>query len=94
MEENPVIEYVHYVRIVEFQAWNNVKGGEQRPFLITFSVEYDASDEMAVRSEYHNVCKYAAISSCDTHTVKALDEQGNVWHGCEATFQHGHDNAE
>ena len=32
MESNEptVIEYVHYVRIVEFQAWNNVKGGDHR----------------------------------------------------------------
>lgn len=29
MEEPTVIEYIHYVRIVEFQAWNNVKGGER-----------------------------------------------------------------
>ena len=90
MEENPVIEYVHYVRIVEFQSWNNVRGGTQRPFLITYSAEYDASDEMNVMSKFHEKCMYAAISVCDTHTVKALDEEGNVWHGCEATFQHGH----
>lgn len=91
MEEPTVIEYVHHVRIVEFQAWNNVKGGEQRPFLITYSNPYDASDEMNVMSKFHEKCMYAAISSCDTHTVKVLDEFGNVWMNCQETFQHGHD---
>ena len=87
--EEPIVEYVHYVRIVEFQAWNNVRGETQRPFLIAYSPEYDASDEMNVKSKFHEKCMYAAISSCDMHTVKALDEQGNVWRGCEAVFVHG-----
>ena len=90
MEEHTAIEYVHYVRIVEFQAWNNVRGETRRPFLITYSEECDALDEMNVMSKFHEKCMYAAISGCDTHTVKALDEQGNVWRGLEATFWHGH----
>ena len=91
MPEQVEVEYIHYVRIVEFQAWNNIKGGEQRPYLIAFSDPYNASEEMTIESKFHEKCMYAAISSCDTHTVKALDESGNVWHRCEATFQHGHD---
>lgn len=90
MEESTV-EYVHYVRIVEFQAWNNIKGEEPKHFLIEQSAPYDASDEMNVKSKFHEKCMYAAISSCDTHTVKVLDEHGDVWMGCDVTFQHGHE---
>lgn len=86
------ITYIHHVRIVEFQAWNNPSTGEIHPFLILFSDPYTTDNEMNIESKFHEKCMYAAISVCDTHTVKALDESGNVWHGCEATFQHGHEN--
>lgn len=82
MEENP-IEYVHYVRIVEFQSWNNVKGEEQRPFLIAVSDPYDASDEEHIVPKFYEKCMYAALGTCDEVVVRVIDEEGNVWHWLE-----------
>lgn len=87
MEEPTVIEYVHYVRIVEFQAWNNVKGGEQRPFLVNVSDPYNSDDDGEIVYQFYYKCMYASLGSCDQVKVRAVDEEGNVWHGLEQTIQ-------
>lgn len=90
IEEEPIV-YIHHVRIVEFQAWNNKSTGQIQPYLIVYGNPIVTDNEMEIESKFHEKCMYAAISSCDTHTVKALDEEGNVWHGLQATFRHGHE---
>lgn len=87
-------EYVYHVRIFEFQAWNNIRGGEIRPYAVLYTAEYDVSNEMQIVSAFHSKCASAAISSCDIHTVKVLDEQGNVWRDLSATFYHAQEVSE
>ena len=79
-DSNNEVTYVHHVRIVEFQAWNNPSTGEIQPFLIAYGNPIVTGEEMEIESKFHEKCMYACISDCDTHTVKALDEEGNVWH--------------
>lgn len=76
-------EYVHYVRILEFQSWNNVKGEEQHPFLVGVSDPYNADDDATIVPKFYEKCMYAALGKCDEVIVRAVDEEGNVWHGLE-----------
>ena len=85
------VEYVHYVRIIEFQSWNNVKGAEQQMPLVLPSEPYIDSDEMTIVSKFHEKSMYAALGKCDTNVVRAVDEEGNTWHGLEAVIRHGHE---
>lgn len=82
------MEFVHYVRIVEFQSWNNVKGDEQKPFQILPSEPYDVSDPDTIRAKFYEKCMYASLGSCDMNVVRAVDEEGNVWQGLEAIIRH------
>lgn len=43
---------------------------------------------MDALSLFHTKCALAAISSCDRHTIRLVDETGEVWNGCKATFTH------
>lgn len=87
-ESTAEIIYIHHVRIVEFQAWNNPSTQEPQPYLIIYGNPIVTSNEMEIESKFHEKCMYAAISTCDTHTVKVLDDEGNVWHNLQATFRH------
>lgn len=76
-------KYVHYVRIVEFQSWNNIEGEEQHPFLINISNPYNTDDEATIIPDFYEKCMYAALGTCDEVVVRVIDEEGNVWHWLE-----------
>lgn len=48
----------------------------------------DNNSAMDALSLFHTKCSYAAISSCKRHTIRLIDETGEVWNGCKATFTH------
>ena len=85
-----MVEYVHYVRIVEFQSWNNVKLEPQQPFIIGVSEPYvnDAEHHDTIVSDFYKRCMYAALGTCDMNVLRAVDEEGNVWHGLEVVIRH------
>ena len=56
--------------------------------------EHADEDIMSVLSAFHSKAALAAISSCDIHTIKAVDYLGNVWNDCDVTFNHIHSNDE
>lgn len=37
------------------------------------------------------ILEYAAISSCDTHTVMIVNSEGEVWRGYKQVLRHGHE---
>lgn len=80
-------EYVHYVRILEFQSWNNVKGEEQHPFLVAVSEPYNADDDATIVPKFYEKCMYASLGNCDKVRVRAVDENGDTWHGLDQTIQ-------
>lgn len=51
------------------------------------TIETEA-DQMDVLSTFHSTCALAAISSCECHTIMAVDHLGQVWNNCYQVFRH------
>lgn len=72
--------------IIEYQAMNDGSGTATAPLGYT--------DETACLSAFYSKCASAVLSSCDTHTVMIVDNEGNVWRGYKQTLRHGHSTPE
>lgn len=77
--------------ILEYQAQNNGTASALPP--LGYQVT-DVESENACISAFFNKCASAAISSCDTHTVMIVTDEGEVWHEYKQVLRHGHSDSE
>ena len=71
--------------IIEVQANND--GTASIPSPLGFQVS-NQTQENAMVARFFSVCAAAAESTCDMHTVKIIDNMGNVFRGYEQTLYH------
>lgn len=76
------------ISFLEFQAFNDGRVLTIDDTKKQIRDEYYQEDAMECMSAFYSLCALAAISACDTHTVKAVDYLGNVWNGCSVTLLH------
>ena len=73
------------ITFIELQASNDGTVG------ILANTQYQVDNQeqiMTALSAFHQKCASAAISSCDVHTVEAVDSLGQVWRDCYQVFYH------
>lgn len=71
--------------IIEVQANND--GTAAIPSPLGFQVS-NQTQENAMIARFFSVCAAAAESDCDMHTVKIIDNMGNVWKEYSQTLYH------
>lgn len=67
--------------ILEYQAMNDGSCTAAAPLGYT--------DETACLSAFYSKCASAVVSSCDTHTVMIVTNEGEVWKDYKQVLRHG-----
>ena len=72
--------------ILEYQASNTGSASALPPLGYTVS---NQEEEETLVAAFFQKCAAAVQSTCDTHTVKIVDSEGETWRGYKQTFRHG-----